>query len=61
MYVDASNRRSGLARELIRKAIERAREMNLEQLTLGVVSTNEPAKRLYESMGFKRMGLKREL
>ncbi|MEC2554883.1 GNAT family N-acetyltransferase, partial [Bacillus tropicus] len=39
MYVDASDRRSGLARELIRKAIERAREMDLEQLTLGVVST----------------------
>ncbi|AIE79846.1 acetyltransferase, GNAT family [Bacillus cereus] len=32
MYVDASNRRSGLARELIRKAIEKAREMDLEQL-----------------------------
>ena len=29
---------------IIRKAIERAREMDLEQLTLGVVSTNERAK-----------------
>ncbi|AZQ47419.1 GNAT family N-acetyltransferase [Bacillus albus] len=59
MYVDASNRRSGLARELIRKAIERAREMNLEQLTLGVVSTNEPAKKLYESMGFQTYGIEK--
>ena len=59
MYVDASNRRSGLARELICKAIERAKEMKLEQLTLGVVSTNEPAKRLYESMGFKTYGIEK--
>lgn len=59
MYVDASNRRSGLARELICKAIERAKEMNLEQLTLGVVSTNEPAKKLYESMGFKTYGIEK--
>ena len=41
MYVDTENRRSGLARDLIRKAIERAKEMKLEQLNLGVVSTNE--------------------
>ncbi|MED3024446.1 MULTISPECIES: GNAT family N-acetyltransferase [Bacillus] len=59
MYVDASNRRSGLARELIRKAIERAIEMSLEQLNLGVVSTNEPAKKLYESMGFKTYGIEK--
>ena len=59
MYVDASNRRSGLARELIRKAIERAREMDLEQLTLGVVSTNEPAKSYMNQWAFKRMELKR--
>ncbi|MGF9853483.1 GNAT family N-acetyltransferase [Bacillus paramobilis] len=59
MYVDASNRRSGLARELIRKAIEKAREMDLEQLILGVVSTNEPAKKLYESMGFQTYGIEK--
>ncbi|WP_163253675.1 GNAT family N-acetyltransferase [Bacillus tropicus] len=59
MYVDASNRRSGLARELIRKAIEKAREMDLEQLTLGVVSTNEPAKKMYESMGFQTYGIEK--
>ncbi|PEU73057.1 GNAT family N-acetyltransferase [Bacillus cereus] len=59
MYVDASNRRSGLACELIRKAIEKAREMDLEQLILGVVSTNEPAKKLYESMGFQTYGIEK--
>lgn len=59
MYVDASNRRSGLARELIRKAIEKAKEMDLEQLTLGVVSTNVPAKNLYEAMDFQTYGIEK--
>ena len=61
MYVDANNRRSGLARELICKAIERAKEMNLEQLTLGVVSTNEPAKICMNQWALKHMELKKEL
>ncbi|MBW3494436.1 MULTISPECIES: GNAT family N-acetyltransferase [Bacillus] len=59
MYVDAQNRRNGLARELITNAIQRAREIKLEQLNLGVVSTNEPAKKLYESMGFKTYGIEK--
>ncbi|WP_377865327.1 GNAT family N-acetyltransferase [Bacillus sp. R86525] len=59
MYVDAQNRRNGLARELIANAIQRAREIKLEQLNLGVVSTNEPAKKLYESMGFKTYGIEK--
>lgn len=59
MYVDAQNRRNGLARELITNAIQRARDIKLEQLTLGVVSTNEPAKKLYESMSFKTYGIEK--
>ncbi|MFC9448293.1 GNAT family N-acetyltransferase [Bacillus cereus] len=59
MYVNTDNRRSGLARDLIRKAIERAREMKLEQLSLGVVSINEPAKKLYTSIGFKTYGIEK--
>ncbi|HDX9613974.1 TPA: GNAT family N-acetyltransferase [Bacillus toyonensis] len=59
MYVDAQNRRNGLARELIANAIQRARDIQIEQLTLGVVSTNEPAKNLYESMGFKTYGIEK--
>ncbi|WP_219375859.1 GNAT family N-acetyltransferase [Bacillus mycoides] len=59
MYVDAQNRRNGLARELITNAIQRAREIELEQLNLGVVSTNEPAKKLYRSMGFKTYGIEK--
>ncbi|QWU45606.1 GNAT family N-acetyltransferase [Bacillus sp. NP247] len=59
MYVDAQNRRNGLARELITNAIQRARDIKLEQLTLGVVSTNEPAKKLYGSMGFKTYGIEK--
>ncbi|EOO18554.1 MULTISPECIES: GNAT family N-acetyltransferase [Bacillus] len=59
MYVDAQNRRNGLAHELIANAIQRARVIKLEQLTLGVVSTNEPAKKLYGSMGFKTYGIEK--
>ncbi|MGG0459613.1 N-acetyltransferase family protein [Bacillus mycoides] len=59
MYVDAQNRRNGLASELIANAIQRAREIKLEQLNLGVVSTNEPAKKLYRSMGFKTYGIEK--
>ncbi|PGM91404.1 GNAT family N-acetyltransferase [Bacillus cereus] len=59
MYVDTQNRRNGLARELIANAIQRAREIKLEQLNLGVVSTNEPAKKLYGSMGFKTYGIEK--
>ena len=59
MYVDVQNRSNGLARELIANAIQRARVIELEQLNLGVVSTNEPAKKLYGSMGFKTYGIER--
>ncbi|TKI79609.1 GNAT family N-acetyltransferase, partial [Bacillus mycoides] len=59
MYVDTQNRRNGLARELIANAIQRAREIELEQLNLGVVSTNEPAKKLYGLMGFKTYGIEK--
>lgn len=61
MYVDAQNRRNGLARELITNAIQRARDIKLEQLTLGVVSTNEPAKNCMNQWALKRMELKKEL
>lgn len=59
MYVDTQNRRNGLARELIANAIQRAREIELEQLNLGVVSTNEPAKKLYGSIGFKTYAIEK--
>ncbi|KFN01305.1 GNAT family N-acetyltransferase [Bacillus clarus] len=59
MYIDAQNRRKGLARKLIANAIQKAREIQLEQLNLGVVSTNEPAKKLYEAMGFKTYGIEK--
>ncbi|QWH06910.1 GNAT family N-acetyltransferase [Bacillus mycoides] len=59
MYVDTQNRRNGLARKLITNAIQRARDIKLEQLTLGVVSTNELAKKLYKSMAFKTYGIEK--
>ncbi len=53
MYVSPDYRGRGLARQLIRAVIDRARHLdNLEQINLTVVSTN-PAKRLYEEFGFR--------
>ena len=59
MYVDAKNRGNGYARSLIQAVIEKARECNMEQLTLAVVSNNEVAKKLYQSCGFTTYGVEK--
>lgn len=45
-------RRQGLARQLVKKAIEYAREHGAEICILDVRDDNEPAYKLYESLGF---------
>ncbi|MBC6973124.1 GNAT family N-acetyltransferase [Bacillus sp. Xin] len=57
MYVDHQSRGKGLAKDLIRALIEKARELEIEQINLGVVSANEVAKKLYQLMGFKTYGI----
>jgi RimJ/RimL family protein N-acetyltransferase len=58
MYVSPHVRRAGVGRQLIGELIKLAREMpGLEQIHLSVVTTNEPARRLYASMGFKAFGV----
>ncbi|MEN1937924.1 GNAT family N-acetyltransferase [Paenibacillus sp. 102] len=57
MYVDHQSRGKGLAKGLIRALIEKARELEIEQINLGVVSDNEVAKKLYQSMGFTTYGI----
>jgi ribosomal protein S18 acetylase RimI-like enzyme len=58
MYVSPQVRRAGVGRQLIAELIKLAREMpGLEQIHLSVVTTNEPARRLYASMGFKTYGV----
>jgi ribosomal protein S18 acetylase RimI-like enzyme len=56
MYVRPTHRRSGAGRQLVQAVIKLARQ-KVEQLQLAVVSTNQPALRLYQSLGFRQYGL----
>jgi len=58
MYVRPTHRRSGAGRQLVQAVIETARP-KVEQLQLAVVSTNQPALRLYHSLGFQQYGLEK--
>lgn len=58
MYVTPEMRGSGVGKSLIKAAIHKAAELKcIEQIYLTVVASNEPAKRLYSSLGFKVFGL----
>ncbi|MEH7226789.1 GNAT family N-acetyltransferase [Bacillus sp. JJ1566] len=58
MYVDPGNRQSGIGRLLMTEAIKKAKELKgVEQIYLTVTSTNEPAKNLYNFLGFKTYGI----
>ena len=57
MYVSPSKRSLGIGKVLMEEAIKKAKGIEgLEQVYLAVVSTNELAKRLYSSLGFKVFG-----
>jgi len=57
MYVDPSNRGFGVGKLLLIEAIKQAKSIGvIEQLNLSVVTTNEPAKKLYTSLGFEIFG-----
>ena len=58
MYVRPTHRRSGAGRLLVQAVIELAHQ-KVEQVQLSVVSTNRPALRLYESLGFRQYGLEK--
>lgn len=49
-------RRRGLARSLVEALIEQLKDREVRMLTLEVRASNEPAKALYESMGFTQVG-----
>ncbi|QHS24050.1 GNAT family N-acetyltransferase [Virgibacillus sp. MSP4-1] len=54
MYVKPEYQNQGIAKQLIFKAIQTARRSGeVEQIHLSVVSTNNAAIHLYESIGFK--------
>ncbi|WP_445491252.1 GNAT family N-acetyltransferase [Niallia sp. 03133] len=58
MYVSLPKRGSGIARKLMEAAISKAKQLGgIEQIYLTVVSGNEPAKKLYNSLGFETFGI----
>jgi RimJ/RimL family protein N-acetyltransferase len=57
MFVVPKMRGHGLGKSLLLELIRKAKNCNgLEQINLTVVSNNEPAKKLYESLGFQVYG-----
>ncbi|WP_163103202.1 GNAT family N-acetyltransferase [Peribacillus alkalitolerans] len=57
MYVSPEFRGTGMGKKLISAALNKAKEWtDVEQINLTVVSTNESAKRLYQSFGFEVFG-----
>jgi ribosomal protein S18 acetylase RimI-like enzyme len=59
-YVAANLRQLGIGRSLIVELINKAKSIQgLEQISLGVVSSNEQAKGLYASAGFQVCGLEK--
>lgn len=55
--VDPGHRGRGAGRALVTAAVARARATGARRLTLRVLSTNAPARRLYESLGFRVEGV----
>lgn len=53
-------RRQGIAKLLINKVIQDAIDNSISGITLEVRESNEPAIKLYESYGFKALGLRKK-
>lgn len=58
--VDRDKRRRGIGTLLLRELIRRAGEAGVEKLYLEVRESNQAAIALYESLGFKRDGIRRD-
>ncbi len=57
--VDPARRRSGLARRLVGRVAYDAQMLGAKTAFLEVARVNEPARRLYESLGFAQVGVRR--
>jgi ribosomal protein S18 acetylase RimI-like enzyme len=57
VFVRADARGSGLGRELVSAAIDRARERGCRRLELDTGADNAPAQALYRSLGFFESGI----
>jgi ribosomal protein S18 acetylase RimI-like enzyme len=60
MYVTPSERGKGVAKTLLLNLLERVRTYpKIKQINLGVMTTQQAAKKLYTSVGFETRGLER--
>jgi hypothetical protein len=57
MGVAADRRREGIGEALLRALLAGARERGLSRVRLEVLEANEPARRLYERLGFRHLRL----
>lgn len=53
LFVSSAGRRAGVARQLLLEAARFARAAGAIRLTLSTAHSNEPAQKLYESLGWK--------
>lgn len=60
VYVRPEYRGQGAGRALMEAALERAGELGLRQVNLGVNTASEAAVHLYEACGFERYGLEKD-
>ena len=58
--VSPQKRRQGVAGNLLRKAMEETREHGAEKVFLDVRHTNSAARLLYESLGFRETGARKD-
>ncbi|WP_417899848.1 GNAT family N-acetyltransferase [Bacillus haimaensis] len=60
VYVTPEKRGLGVARKIMGVSIKKARQLEgVEQIHLTVTASNEPAKKLYQSLGFKTYGIEK--
>ncbi|AFO86172.1 GNAT family N-acetyltransferase [Phaeobacter inhibens] len=57
-YISADYQRQGVAKALLARVLDQARERGLKQVELCVDQENHAARRLYENAGFRPFGLR---
>ena len=57
--VHPNHRRQGIAEALVARLVERLQEMGSHSLTLEVRASNTPAQRLYQKLGFRQVGCRK--
>ena len=55
LFIDPSHRKKGLAKRLVLAMEEIGNELGFKSFSLFVVPKNEPAKKLYEKMGYEEI------